>query len=271
MTKPRLGLWLDDPVSDIKKAPFWNELTRHGISTAAIMLEGLGNGFDPKFSIADLQKIGQLARERDIEIVLTCWPQPHKAYLEDFKKEIGPYLEAAGAAGLECDLESNWRTKQVVGFPDLDKAGDVLVDCLRDIQYKYDVRIEVTTFPGHAENTTKADVANHADRLLPQAYSVRNRTEGAIEWDGRLGPGNMQKLTLDGALSVPGEQKLSCGLAAYDQVWPGKKGEEAMQVAYEAACKYSPEEIRLWSSKWVIGIKKNGYASRWLLGLKKGQ
>lgn len=263
------GLWLDDPPSEIKKAAFWNELKRHGISTAAIMLEGLGNDFDVKFTIADLQKIGKLARERDIEIVLTCWPQPTQKYLNELEENIGRYLEACGASGLECDLEGNWKTTEVKGFPNLDKAGDRLVEILDGVRAKYDVRIEVTTFPGHTENTSRADVAGHADRLLPQGYSVRNRTSGPVDWDGRYGPGNMQRLTMDGAISVPNDPKLSCGLAAYDQVWPGKKGEEAMQKAYEAALAYKPVEIRLWSSKWVIGIKKNGYASRWLLKMKK--
>lgn len=267
----RLGIWVDDPVSDVKRAPFWNELKKHGISTAAIMLEGVGNGFDAKFSVSDLQKIGQLARERDIEIVLTCWPQPNKSYLSELEAELPKYLVACGAAGLECDLESNWTNRQVVGFPNLDKAGDELVAILQRIRSKYDVRIEATTFTEHAENSSKADVAPHADRLLPQAYSVRNRSSGPILWESPYGPENMQIRTLDRALKVPGDQKLSCGLAAYDQIWPGKTGEEAMQKAYEAALKYNPEEIRFWSSKWVIGIKKNGYASRWLLGLKKGQ
>lgn len=267
----RLGMWLDDPASHIQKAPFWDELKRHGISTAAIMLEGVGNGFDPKFTVEDLETIGKLARERDIEIVLTCWPQPNKSYLEEFEAEIGKFLVACGAAGLECDLESNWTSRQVVGFKNLDKAGDEVVLILDRLSKKYDVRIEATTFTEHAENSLRADVASHAHRLLPQAYSVRNRSSGTILWDGPYGPENMQIRTLDRALQVPGVQKLSCGLAAYDQVWPGKTGEEAMQKAYEAALKYNPEEIRLWSSKWVIGIKKNGYASRWLLGLKKGQ
>ena len=271
MTEPRLGMWLDDPASDIKKKSFWATLKQHGIHTAAIMLEGLGNGFDPKFSIADLRTIGAHALAFDMEIVLTCWPQPTKKYLDEFAADIGPYLEACGASGLECDLESNWTTRQVAGFANLDKAGDYLVSVLDMIKGKHDVRIEATTFTEHTENSGKADVAPHADRLLPQAYSVRNRSSGVISWDGPYGPGAMQVRTLDRALQVPGEQKLSCGLAAYDQEWPGKTGEQAMQVAYEAALKYNPVEIRLWSSKWVIGIKRNGYASRWLLGLQKGK
>jgi len=265
----RLGIWLDDPVTNILKAAYWNELKRLGFSTAALMLEGVGNGFDPKYSIADLEKIGKLARERDIEIVLTCWPQPTVSYLDEFEADIGKYLVACGASGLECDLESNWTTRQVDGFDNLDLAGDRLVEILLGIRTKYDVRIEATTFTEHSENSIRADVASHVDRLLPQAYSVRHRSSGEILWDGPYGPDNMQVRTLDRALQVPGVQKLSCGLAAYDQVWPGKTGEEAMQRAYEAALRYNPEEIRLWSSKWVLGIKKNGYAARWCLGLNR--
>lgn len=259
------GIWVDDPVSDVKKPSFWRELKRHGIRTAAIMLEGVGKGFDVKYSVPDLQRIAHLARQQDIEIVLTCWPQPSVQYLAEFHQEIGKYLQAAGASGLECDLESNWTRRQVQGFADLDKAGDALVNVLKDLRAKHDVRIEATTFTEHTENSKNADVASHVDRLLPQAYSVRNRTSGEIPWDGIYGPGRMQVRTLDRALQVPNEQKLACGLAAYDQVWPGRTGEEAMEVAYQAALKYNPVEIRLWSSKWVIGVRKNGYASRWLL------
>lgn len=265
-----LGMWIDGPASDIKKVKLWDDLKKHGITTAAIMMEGTSIGFDAKFSVADMQKIGQMARERDIELVLTLWPDAKKAYLDEIEAELPAYIEASGCAGIEVDLEGNWKSKQVVGFPNLDKAGDRLVEILKAWRTKYDVRIEVTTFPGHAENTARADVAGHADRLLPQAYSVRNRDVGIIEWEGsKYSPGAMQRFTLDLAKTVPGEQKLSCGIAAYDQNFPGHKGEEAMQIAYDAAVAYGVEEVRLWSSKWVLGVKKNGYAARWLMSLQK--
>lgn len=264
----KLGLWLDDPVTDIKKKPYWRELQRHGFSVAAIMLEGVGNGFDPKYSVSDLCKIRDLANEVDIEVALTCWPQPDKKYLDEFKAEIGAYLTASGAKALEADLESNWIASKVSGFPNLKAASDYLVAIFVELRKTHGIRVEVTTFTGHAENSSRATVADDADRLLPQAYSVRNRSTGQIAWDGLYGPGRMQEFTLKKALEVPGEQELACGLAAYDQVWPGKTGEEAMQVAYEAALKFNPTEIRLWSSKWVVGMKKNGYASRWVLSLK---
>lgn len=266
---PKLGIWLDDPVTDIKKKPYWRELQRHGFDVAAIMLEGVGNGFDPKYSVADLDKIRSLASEVNINIVLTCWPQPDKKYLDEFKDDIAKYVVAAKAVGLEADLESNWVSSKVSGFPNLKAASEYLVAIFDDLRKETGVRIEVTTFTGHAENSSRATVADNADRLLPQAYSVRNRSSGPIAWMDLYGPGEMQEFTLKKALEVPGEQELACGLAAYDQVWPGKTGEEAMQAAYEAALKFNPVEIRLWSSKWVVGIKRNGYASRWVLGLKK--
>jgi hypothetical protein len=84
----------------------------------------------------------------------------------------------------------------------------------------------------------------------------------------------MQKLTMDKAKTVPGVgtpsgPRLSCGLAAYDQVWPGKSGEAAMQAAWDAAMQHNPIEIRYWSSKWVFGSRRNGYASRFLRSLRK--
>jgi len=268
----RIGLWIDDPPSHVRKASYWKEVKRHGIQVAAIMLESAGPGLDSKYTVEDLKKIREYAVEKhDIELVLTLWPQPTKQYLDELEEKLPGYVVASGCSAVEVDLEGNWRkSKDVKGFANLDKAGDRLVEILKAVRDKYDVRIEVTTFPGHPENTKRADVAPHADRLLPQAYSVRNRDVGLIEWDGKYGPGSMQRWTLDLARTVPGEQKLSCGLAAYDQVWPGKTGQEAMQVAYDAAVAYGVEEVRYWSSKWVLGVRKNGYASKFLLSLKKG-
>lgn len=189
-------------------------------------------------------------------------------------------LEAAGAAGLEFDAEGNWLPAKVKGFANIDKAGDELVKVFERVSVAYDVRTELTTYPFHTENSKTADVAPHADRLLPQAYSVRNRKnkDGSnllIDWNGTYGPVGMQKLTLDRAMQVPGVGTtagplISCGLAAYDQSgWPGKTGEQAMRAAYDAACAYEPVEIRFWSAKWIFGIlsKKNAYASKFIKSL----
>ncbi len=270
------GVWIDDSVHDVLQPKFWDTLVAHKFTTGALMLEGLGHGFDPSYSEDMLGKLGALARERDCEFVLTCWPEPKAQYLIDFEAKIGALLTAAGAAALESDLEGNWLPGEVKGFPNIDKAGDELVQVYGDVLGRIDCRAELTTYPFHPENNKSADVAPHVDVLLPQAYSVyKRKVKGADtpqDWDGNYGPGHMQTLTLDKAKLVhgtntPGGPVLSCGLAAYDQVWPGRKGEDAMRVAYDAAMLYAPREIRWWSSKWIFGHLSNGYASRFFKSL----
>lgn len=266
------GVWIDDPPRDVITKAFWDKLPEHGIKTAALMLEGYGDGFDPSYTVETLEKIKALALERDIEVVLTTWPEPTTAYMEQFRAKIGRMLAASGAAGLEFDCEGNWLGDRARGggYPSLDVAGDHLVELVMETSKKYDVRSECTTYPFHVENSRTSDVAPHMDRLLPQAYSVRKRTSGDIAWDSPYGPGGMQRLTLDRAKQVLGVGTtagplISCGLAAYDQTgWPGHTPEEAMRVAYDAAKAYEPIELRFWSSKWIFGFKSNGYASRFL-------
>lgn len=263
----RKGIWIDDPPSMVAKPPYWDELKRHGISTVGIMLESIGNGFNPMYSEADLIGIRGMALSRDIEVALTVWPEPNKQYLDELRAEIGKYIVASGAAALEFDAESNWIPKKVVGFANLHAASEYLAQIMQELRDKYHVRIELTTFTEHTENSAKADLATHVDRLLPQAYSVRNRSDGVVAWTDKYGPGNMQRRTLDNAKQVKGTHKLCCGLAAYDQTWDTHTALQAMQTAWDAATAYGVEEVRFWSSKWVIGIKKNGYASQFLLSL----
>lgn len=270
------GVWIDDQPAQVLTAKYWDLVKGHNFDVAALMLESTERGFDPRMSIDAVTKIGELARARDIEIVLTVWPEPRKDYLDEFSAKIGTFLEKAGATALEADLEGLWLAQGVKGYPSLDVAGDALVEAFLGVAKHHDVRTEVTTYPYHQENTRTSDVAPHVDRLLPQAYSVRNRSRDGknweVPWDHAYGPGNMQKLTLDRALQVPNVGKIdgpviSCGLAAYDQEWPGYIGEEAMRIAYRTACRYNPLEVRFWSSKWIFGAKKNGYAARFMKSL----
>lgn len=277
MTTIPVGLWIDDPVSLVLTPEYWDRLARHHIRTAALMLEGPAGEFNPKYTLDDLVRIRGLANSRDIEVVITTWPEPTTSYLDDYEAHIGDYLRASGAAALEGDMESNWIPNKVRGFKNLDLAGDRLVVIFDKMRREHEVRTEGTTFTMHSENSKCADVLSHVDRTVSQGYSVRHRTnekgeDVEIEWGSQFSPGPMQILTFDRALLVPGaptRPKLSCGLAAYDQSWPGQKLEEAMRVAYETAVGYQPQEIRYWSSRHVLGTKANGYASRFLLSLTK--
>jgi len=122
---------------------------------------------------------------------------------------------------------------------------------------------------------------------------LAQRTIGAAE-DGRWGPQTVTKiycwqnhngLVADGKLGpktwaaiqtsweqrpVPAPEQpvqVGCGLAAYDQSWPGHTPEEAMQLAWDTALSLGCKELRFWSSEWLIddiGNKGNGYSGPWL-------
>lgn len=278
MDMPTRGLWIDDAPKLVTTEPYWHRLTDHHIKTAAIMVESNRDGFDPIYSVDYLKTVHALALPRSIETVLTVWPQPDKEWMAKFEGEIGPLLEAVGAAGLEFDAEGLWMPQRVKGFANLDKAGDALVECFMRVSAAHDVRTEVTTYPYHSENSKTADIAPHADRLLPQAYSVckRKNSKGVDElvpYDGPFGPGHMQKTTMERAKQVRGVGTtagplLSCGLAAYEQDgWPGKQPADSMSAAFNAAVLYSPVEIRYWSSKHVLGGMAHPYASQFIKSL----
>lgn len=269
-----LGLWIDDAPARVLGPGYADELVELGVRTAAIMVSAPGLGWRPTWTIGQVQRATLALVERDIEVVLTTWPSPRRAVID----ECCAWLEAAvvwGATGLEVDLEGQWKAEARAGFAGLGEAAAYLLSRLRSITSGREVRLELTTHPWHAESSPRALVAPHVDRLLEQAYSIHRRPGGeVVAWDSRtLGPGHHQRWAADDARTVPGvaqgRPRLAMGLAAWSQVWPGHDPDEALGLAYQAALEADPAEVRLWSSKWVLGAQANGYSNAWLRSLAK--
>jgi len=272
-TLPPVGVWVDDPPKLIREAHYWDRLVEHGITTAALMIESIGHDFDPRLALPDFELIGRHCRDRDLELVLTIWPEPRVKWMGQFESRIRDFVRASGCSGIEVDTESNWLKSELVGYPSLKAAADELVRIIKQLATDYDVRSEITTYPAHQEASGSALIAGDVNRLCIQAYSVYKRKVGGIDqpvdWNSYLGPGGMQKYAYRRAKPLIDKGvKLVMGLAAYDQVWPGKTGEEAMRVAWDQSLEYDPVEIRFWSSKWIVGVKKNNYASRFLKSIR---
>jgi hypothetical protein len=261
------GIWVDDPPVLVKTPAFWRAFQEHGLTFGALMIESSANGLDLNYTPETLAALAAIAADYGVTLVLTVWPEPTKAYLTLLNSKISLLLAAARAIRLECDLESNWTTKNLQGYPSLDAAGDALVAILDRVRANYGPETVVTTFPLHVENSSRADVTTHVSIAMPQGYSVRMRATGEVAWDAPLGPGNAQKLTLDLTKQIKGP-RLGCGLAAYDQNWPGHTPDQAMQVAYDTAMTYEPVTVCWWSSKWILGVKANGYSSRFLKSIR---
>jgi hypothetical protein len=264
----RVGLWIDDPPRLVNNESYADRLLELGVSTAAVMVTR-ANG-TAAWNVQQVECAARLFREREIELVLTAWPYPRRKSIDDVCQLFSELAAVSGPVGFEVDLEGNWLGRNRRGFSSMSQAGDYLLDRLRAVAEPIDARLELTSYPYHTEFSSRACVAPNMDVVLPQAYSVHNRGENQVGWSDRLGPGRMQNLSIERARTV--NSRVVCGLAAYGQQWPGRSGEEAMGVAWQAVVEAGCQEVRYWSSKWVLGGRSSGnaYAARFLSTIATG-
>lgn len=97
-----------------------------------------------------------------------------------------------------------------------------------------------------------------------------------LDPDGKVGPQTWSRIKDSWELMPieppPGRVvEIGCGLAAYDNRFPGHKPEEAMQRDFDTALALGCTELRYWSSEWLIdedlpggGAKGNRYSGPWL-------
>ena len=264
----RLGVWVDDPPQRVVQDSYADSLQELGVSTVAVMVNSANTSADAppwksRWQAQQLAQAGRLFDARGIDLVLTAWPRPSMQQLSTLMAEMEERMEASGAVALEVDVEGNWKSSFLDGFASLEEAGQFLVNGLRD-RLQSGVRLELTTYPYHPEFTSAATIAPQVDVLLPQAYSVYNSSDPQTDWGARLGPGNLQTLGIRLARRVEGPQ-IASGLAAYYQDrYPGHSADEAMQTALDAVAASGVEEIRYWSSKWIIGGVQNDYSKAFL-------
>lgn len=97
--------------------------------------------------------------------------------------------------------------------------------------------------------------------------------EGLVA-DGKVGPETWSAIKASWELvpvEPPSKVEIGCGLAAYDNTFPGHTPEEAMDKDFDRAVAEGCREIRYWSSEWLIpeqlsygGNKGNDYSGAWL-------
>lgn len=100
------------------------------------------------------------------------------------------------------------------------------------------------------------------------------QSASGLKPDGKVGPRTYQAIveadecTPGGLIpTVPDNVEVGCGLAAYDQRFPGHAPTDALKAAWNAAIQDGCKEIRYWSSEWLIrdiGHKGNSYSEPFL-------
>lgn len=264
MTKPDLGLWIDCVPTLVCLNRYWGELRRLGISTAAIMVDTSRPRWDPTWTMKQLEVACELARRYDVEVVLTVRPSPDRLDIDMMLRDIDEWL-SFGFSAVELNCEGQWKACSVKGFDSIEDAGYYLHSGLSEITRPLDIRIELTTHSGHRESGKDAVLSPLVDRLYVRAYSIRHRLQGrTVNWESPHGPGRLQRRALARAhgvrdLDLDGP-RLGVGLALWDQEWPGHPPGHALRTAYDTAVEYGPVEIRLLSSKWLLGVRAQPWA-----------
>ena len=264
------GLWIDDAVSRILRPEYWDEFRDMGYDTAALMLDTMQRGWDPRIREVELQYVVEMILARDRQAAYTVWPEPSKDQIDDMVRDLD-YWCKFGVVEVEVDVEHLWKQKYLRGFRTMSAAADYLVKRLDDLKYAHDVRIALTTHTGHAEAQPGALLTPLVDRVYAQLYSCRKDWRGtAIDFDDRrMGPGHRQRRGIAQFQQIPGvstgEVGLCIGQALFSQKWPGHDYADALDTALAAALECDPPEIRDWSSKVLLGPKPNAGVRSWVL------
>ena len=198
-----VGAWVDDPVRNAKSEGFADRLQRMHITRAAIMINKSNTTSSDmpwhlRWDKDDLEDIARVYAARGIDMVATCWPRPSKRQIDAMCDDMAWILPALRSKVFEVDTEGNWAKRFLEGFSSMKKASKYLAARMRELVGD-DGEIELTTYTYHPENSSKAVLAPLMDRLLPQAYSVRHRSNETVEWDDSLGPGRHQTLAISRA------------------------------------------------------------------------
>jgi hypothetical protein len=198
-----IGAWIDDPIRDAGTEVFARRLASMHITRAAIMINKSNTlpsqvPWALRWDREELERVSRLYQAQGIECVGTCWPRPSKSMIDAMCDDMAWILPVLESNVFEVDTEGNWKPKFLEGFRSMQEASEYLAGRMRELVGP-DGKTELTTYTYHTENSKNAKLAPLMDRLLPQAYSVRHRSNGAVEWSSSLGPGKHQTLAINRA------------------------------------------------------------------------
>ena len=282
-----IGVWGDDAANRMMKTEYADRLVSLGISEVALMMNraNISAAADPwdlrwkdtgEEGWDEDDKIGELAAvyaERNIRLILTCWPRPDKRQIDEMCAAMVPLLKLTNATAFEVDVEGNWRTKHLKNFLSMNSAAQYLFEAMEQALVDAGIEngeTESTTFGHHAELGKHPTVTQRLDRACVQGYSTSPRSSGPVAWDSYLGPGQHQKWIYDRAVKA-GAKEIVMGLAAYKQRgFRGHTATQAMSAAFDMTVELGVRRVRYWSSKWILGsqAKNAPYAAKHLEALQ---
>jgi hypothetical protein len=254
-----IGVWIDDHYEDVSEDGYIERLFDAGVTQFIPVV--VGSNYRYRWPIKEIEKLALRIIKLDGEIGVSFWPAKNLCKQD----ELLQYLEIIGYSGvrfLEADIEYNWKNFQ--SYEQYLQSANNLFDGLDDISRRHDIRIEMSTLANHPSIVRSAESVEvkRSDSVNLQAYSVSIRNNRIVNYnDPVLGPGGFQSDVIRRArLRLIG--RITVGLPAWNQTFTGGYSPEmAMREAFRASID-GPivDGVRYWSSKWIIGSRKNKYS-----------
>jgi hypothetical protein len=187
-------------------------------------------------------------------VIATAYMPPSRNDIDAFlasKKGTAQRLIDAGVDGVEYDLEGGWSRAKVCGYETHELAAKALYDGTRAL--KAGVPVGVTTHLGRVRDENIG--RQYTDWMSVQAY-VKCQGDRCVDFeDKREGPGTrVARLSTElGKYSG----LVVVGLAAYNQKWPGRTVDEAMQRSLSSAKALLSTNAAIvghsyWSATWAL-------------------
>lgn len=255
------GLYVDDAPRLATTADFVERIIDIGYDHVCVMVDGPGNALhNVRWTLEQLETFRELLlashAPRDVESVLTLWGEPTRTFVEQVRVRLPGMLRALGTLRVELDLEGGWSAKALQGFARLDDAATALIDVIRGAGAK----LEVVSW--RARLRAIAAFLPHIERLTLMIYPRRHRSakEGGLIGSNHptLGPRTMveRELRLVRTRILPAQLELAAALPAWDQSWPSLTPAQAMRLERAQALDEGVKVIRSWSSKWLVGARR---------------
>lgn len=268
------GMWVDDSPKTVLETDFLALAKELGIWNLALMVNKSNKKEDQppwelRWKLDDIVAVATVAATMEMTITLTVWPRPSKDQFDEMFTALAPLDKMPALVAIEVATEANWDERYLEGFETMAHAGFHLAKRMHHFAKESGARLELTTFPTHPECGLDGVVSKFMDTVVVQGYSVRHLERDTevweVPWDHQYGPGQMQSWALGRAIHVPHVPALACGIATWDQVWPGYTPEAALDKAVRTAAACGAQEIRLKSSKWVVGECAQDFCQKYLL------
>jgi hypothetical protein len=242
------GIYVDDPPELVLRDGYLETLRSIGFDHIVLCVHDARGTWE--WTPLESRMAHDTCERLELGVSLMTWPPKRPRGIEEHVS----ILKRLSPRRWEVDLEGNWLgaiTQRKIAGAALIEAADQL-----------GVPLDITSHAGHGEliegGPDVHDLLMEDSCVWGQAYCL----SGLVAGHPAFGLPTAIERTIDRFRALKGAFQRGIILAAWDQShWPASSPNQAMKEAFAKALEYT-QNIRWWSSKFVLGVRKNLYSWR---------